>query len=50
MVRFVESRFDSERTTDEIREYFGDVRHVAVSPMSLRAIFITLVRAAAKAA
>ena len=50
VVRFVETRFDPERTTGEIRRLFGDVKHVAVSPMSLRAIFVTIARSGLKAA
>src|SRR4051812_11105327 len=50
VVRFVESRFDAERTTGEIRQLFREVKHIAVNPMSLRAIFIALARHASKAA
>ena len=50
VVRFVESQFDPERTPGEIRRLFTDVRHVAVNPMPLRAIFVALARAMAKAA
>ncbi|HYI93418.1 MAG TPA: ABC transporter ATP-binding protein [Bryobacteraceae bacterium] len=50
VVRFVETRFDPERTNGEIRRLFGDVKHIAVNPMSLRAIFITIARSGLKAA
>ncbi|MEO8128675.1 MAG: ABC transporter ATP-binding protein [Bryobacteraceae bacterium] len=50
VVRFVETRFDSERTVGEIRRLFGGVREVSVNPMSLREIFITLARNTAKLA
>ena len=50
VVRFVESRFEQERSMAEIRGLFGTVRHVAVSPMPLRAIFVTLAKAGRKAA
>jgi ABC-2 type transport system ATP-binding protein len=42
--RLVETRFDPERTTEEIQSLFGDVRHVSVNPMPLRAIFVALAR------
>lgn len=48
LVRFVESRFDPERTPDEIRERFDGVRNISVDPMPLRTIFITLARSASK--
>lgn len=50
LVRFVETHFDPERTNGEIRHLFGDVTRVSVTPMPLRAIFVTLARNAAKAA
>jgi len=50
LVRFVETHFDAERTPDEIRRLFGDVRNISASPMPLRAIFVTLARDRAKAA
>jgi ABC-2 type transport system ATP-binding protein len=50
LVRFVETHFDPERTTDEIHRLFGDVRNISAHPMPLRAIFVTLARAKAKAA
>ncbi len=50
LVRFVETHFDAERTTEEIRRLFGDVRNISASPMPLRAIFVTLARDRSKAA
>jgi ABC-2 type transport system ATP-binding protein len=50
VVRFVETHFDSERTTSEIRRLFGSVLQISVNPMPLRAIFVTLARSASKTA
>jgi ABC-2 type transport system ATP-binding protein len=50
VVRFVETQFDPERTQAEVRRVFGDVLQVAVNPMPLRAIFVTLAKAGRKAA
>ncbi len=50
LVRFVETRFDAERTSGEIRRLFDRVQQVSVNPMPLRAIFVTLARNAPKAA
>jgi ABC-2 type transport system ATP-binding protein len=50
VIRFVETRFDPERTTTEIRRLFGEVKHISVSPMSLRSIFVTIARSGLKAA
>lgn len=50
VVRFVESRFDRERTTADIARVFGDVEQVSIQPMPLRAIFVTLARHAGKTA
>src|SRR5580700_2000831 len=44
LVRFVETHFDAERTTAEIRRLFGDVRNISANPMPLRAIFVTIAR------
>lgn len=43
-VRFVESRFDPERTVAEVRRLFGEEPPIAVNRMPLRAIFVTLAR------
>jgi ABC-2 type transport system ATP-binding protein len=50
LVRFVETRFDPERTTAEIGSVFDQVRQITVNPMPLRAIFVTLARRASKTA
>jgi ABC-2 type transport system ATP-binding protein len=50
LVRFVETHFDAQRTTDEIRRLFGDVRNISANPMPLRAIFVTIARDRSKAA
>lgn len=50
LIRFVETRFDPERTSSEIRRLFREVRQISVNPMPLRAIFVTLARNASKAA
>jgi hypothetical protein len=44
VVRFVESRFDEERTRGEIHQAFGEVRDVAFTAMGLRAIFLAIAR------
>jgi ABC-2 type transport system ATP-binding protein len=44
VVRFIESRFDEERTPAEIRRIFGEVRDLAFTPMSLRAIFLAMAK------
>jgi ABC-2 type transport system ATP-binding protein len=50
MVRFVETHFDPDRTADEIRRLFGNVRNISAHPMPLRAIFVSLARSNSKAA
>jgi ABC-2 type transport system ATP-binding protein len=45
VVRFIESRFEAERTAAEIRGVFGEVRDVTFSPMSLREIFLAMAKA-----
>ena len=44
VVRFTDSRFDSERTTADIRTVFGQPRNVTFSPMSLRSIFLAMAK------
>jgi ABC-2 type transport system ATP-binding protein len=44
VVRFIETRFDSERTTVDIRAAFQNVRDVTFTPMSLRSIFLTMAK------
>jgi ABC-2 type transport system ATP-binding protein len=43
-VQFIESRFDQERTSAEIRQVFGEPRNMAFTPMSLRSIFLAMAR------
>jgi ABC-2 type transport system ATP-binding protein len=50
VVRFIESRFDQERTSAEIRRLFGDVREITFSPMTLRSIFLAMAKAGRGAA
>ncbi|HVX66708.1 MAG TPA: ABC transporter ATP-binding protein [Bryobacteraceae bacterium] len=45
-VRFVESQFENGRTLAEIRRVFGEQAKVAINPMPLREIFLTLAKAA----
>ena len=45
VLRFVESKFDPERTRVEIRALFGEVRDVTFSPMTLREIFLAMAKA-----
>ena len=49
IVRFVEMRFDPERTVAGIRRVFGEAP-TSIQPMPLRAIFLTLARHAGKSA
>jgi ABC-2 type transport system ATP-binding protein len=46
--RFVETRFDRERTPAEIRNVLGEPRNISMSAMPLRSIFVTMARNAAK--
>lgn len=48
--RFVDSQFEAERTMAEVRRLFGDGSQVAVNPLPLRAIFVTLAKASRRAA
>jgi len=45
VVRFIESQFEPERTSAEIRAVFGEVRDVTFSPMTLREIFLAMAKA-----
>jgi len=45
VVRFIETRFDEERTIAEIHRLFGDVRNLTFTPMSLRSIFLAMAKA-----
>jgi ABC-2 type transport system ATP-binding protein len=49
MVRFVETNFELERTLAEVRRVFGAPRHVELTAMPLRAIFVTLAKAGREA-
>jgi ABC-2 type transport system ATP-binding protein len=44
VMRFVESRFDAERTNAEIRSLFGPACEVTFTPMSLRSIFLAMAK------
>ena len=44
VVRFVESRFDAEKTATEILRVFGEMRGSAFAPMTLRSIFLTMAK------
>jgi ABC-2 type transport system ATP-binding protein len=50
VVRFVESRFDHERTSANLGRVFGEAPQFSIQPMPLRAIFVTLARHTGKAA
>ena len=48
VVRFIESRFDPEHTSAEIRKVFGDVHDVRFNAMTLRQIFLAMAKAGRK--
>jgi ABC-2 type transport system ATP-binding protein len=48
LARFVETRYDAERTTGEIASVFGEVRNISVNSMPLRSIFLALARSESK--
>ena len=50
VLRFVDTRFNRESTPLEIRRAFPSARDVSINPMPLRAIFVSLAKAARKAA
>ena len=50
VIRFVESRFDFEKTNAEVRSVLGEARNVTFTPMSLRAIFLAMAKAGRGAA
>jgi ABC-2 type transport system ATP-binding protein len=50
VLRFVDSQFHAESTPEEIRRAFPSARAVAVNPMPLRAIFVSLAKSSRKAA
>jgi len=43
-VRFVDTRFEPDRTAQEIRRIFGETLEVSARPMPLRSIFVALAR------
>jgi ABC-2 type transport system ATP-binding protein len=45
VIRFIESRFDAEKTATEVRTVLGEARNVAYTPMSLRSIFLAMAKA-----
>jgi len=45
VLRFIESRFDEERTRGEIGQLVGNVRDITFTPMSLRCIFLAMAKA-----
>jgi ABC-2 type transport system ATP-binding protein len=49
VLRFIDSRFDTERTSAEIRSLFPTARNVDFHPMSLREIFVALAMAGRRA-
>jgi ABC-2 type transport system ATP-binding protein len=49
VVRFVETRFDPERTPAEVRRVFPECRDIQAEGMPLRSIFVTLARASRRA-
>ena len=50
VVRFVETRFDAERTPAEVRRVFPDCRDIQAEGMPLRSIFVALARASRSSA
>lgn len=44
VVRFIETRFDPQRTPEEIHRVFGEARSVEITPMSLRSIFLAVAK------
>ncbi|HWY71419.1 MAG TPA: ABC transporter ATP-binding protein [Terriglobales bacterium] len=45
VVRFIETRFDTERTAEQVRSVFGNgVRDITFTPMSLRSIFLAIAK------
>jgi ABC-2 type transport system ATP-binding protein len=45
VVRFIESRFDPDRTNQQVRSVLGETRDVRFAPMSLRSIFLAMAKA-----
>ena len=44
VVRFVDSRFDEQKTPSEIQRLFGNVKDIQFRPLTLRAIFLAMAR------
>jgi ABC-2 type transport system ATP-binding protein len=44
VVRFIESRFEPERTHQQIRNHLGEAKNVTFTPMSLRSIFLAMAK------
>jgi ABC-2 type transport system ATP-binding protein len=45
VIRFIDSRFDPEKTSTDVRNVFGEARNVTFTPMSLRSIFLAMAKA-----
>jgi ABC-2 type transport system ATP-binding protein len=45
VVRFIESRFEQDKTNAQIRSVLGQTRNTTFNPMSLRSIFLALAKA-----
>jgi ABC-2 type transport system ATP-binding protein len=45
VIRFIDSRFDPERTNAQVRKVLGEARNVTFTPMSLRSIFLAMAKA-----
>jgi ABC-2 type transport system ATP-binding protein len=45
VIRFIESRFDPEKTNTQVRNALGEARNVTFAPMSLRSIFLAMAKA-----
>jgi ABC-2 type transport system ATP-binding protein len=50
VLRFIDTRFDAERTPSELRRLIAGVRDIAADGMPLRAIFVALAKASRRAA
>ncbi len=50
VVRFVDTQFDQERTTADVRRIFGEPKQITINPMPLRSIFVTLAKSGRKGA
>jgi hypothetical protein len=44
LVRFIDTRFDEERTAAEVRDLFSSVRDISARPLPLRTIFLAMAR------